>query len=281
MRVQMRVHKRLHRSYLIYGLMCGFSLLFLFPCIYGVLVSFKLNRDIFVWPPSILPPVWSLQGYVKILSQAKYLRYFFNTFLISTVTSIICVALGALGGYGMSRFRIPAKGILMLGIISLMMFPGPILMIPYFRLSKALNLYNTYLILIIIDSSFVLPEAIWLLKTFFDSIPTALEEAALIDGCSRLKALVFVIAPLARAGLIAIAAYAFLKTWNEFMFALILTQGPEKTPISVGLAGFFTAYNVSWNAIMAITALSIIPLGIIFVFLQRHVITGISGGAIK
>lgn len=277
----MRATKKVYRSFLVYGALGAVGFLFLFPGIYGVLVSFKLNREIFIWPPAILPRLWSLEGYVEILSQPKYIRYFFNAFLISTFTSFVCVILGSLGGYGISRFRIPAKGILMLGIIALMMFPGPILMIPYVRLSKALHLYDTYLVLVMVNSGFSLPIAIWLLKTFFDSIPPAIEEAALIDGCTRLKALIYVIGPLARAGVIAIFAFAFLRTWNEFMFAMILTKGPERAPISVGLASFFTSYNVHWNAIMATTGLSIIPLMIIFIFLQRYIISGITGGAVK
>ena len=154
-------------------------------------------------------------------------------------------------------------------------------MIPYFRLARTLHLYNTYLGLVLINCGFVLPLAIWLLKSFFDSIPIEVEEAAMIDGCTRTQAILYIIAPLARAGVIAIGIMTFLKAWNEFLFALILTQGPEKAPISVGLAGLFTSYNVKLNALMAITVLSILPLMLIFIFLQRYIISGITGGAVK
>ena len=277
----MRVNKKLLGPIVLYGLIGIVSVLFLFPVLFAVLVSFKPNRELFTWPPSIFPHTWTLKAYTFILSQEKYLRHYFNAWLISILTSFVCVVLGSLAGYGFSRFKIPGKGILMLGILALQMFPGTVLMIPYFRLSRTLNLYDTYLVLVIINCAFVLPLAIWLLKSYFDSIPVEVEEAAMIDGCTRIKALFFVVAPLARAGVIAIGIMAFLKAWNEFMFALILTKGVEKAPISVGLAGLFTAYNVSWNAVMAVTVISIVPLIIIFIFLQHYIISGITGGALK
>ena len=154
-------------------------------------------------------------------------------------------------------------------------------MIPYFKLARTLHLYNTYSGLVLVNCGFVLPLAIWLLKSFFDSIPMEVEEAAMIDGCTRTQAILYVIAPLARAGMIAIGIMAFLRAWNQFLFALILTQGPEKAPISVGLAELFTAYNVKLNAVMAITMLSVLPLMFIFILLQRYIISGITGGAVK
>jgi len=277
----MRANKRLLGRFILYGLVAIVTVLFLFPILFAMLASFKPNREIFAYPPSIFPHTWTLEAYTFILSQKKYLRYFLNAWVISILATFVCVTLGSLAGYGFSRFKVPAKRLFMLGILILMMFPGVILMIPYFRLARALNLYDTYLILVLIDSAFVLPLAIWLLKSFFDSIPVEVEEAAMVDGCTRIKALFFVIAPLARAGVIAVGIMAFLKAWNEFMFALILTKGAEKAPISVGLAGLFQAYSVNWNAVLVVTMLSIFPLMIIFIFLQRYIISGITGGAVK
>jgi len=277
----MRAKKRLRGRFILYGLIAIATVLSLFPILFAMLVSFKPNLEIFTYPPSVFPRTWTLEAYTFILSQKKYLRYFFNSCVISILATFVCVTLGSLAGYGFSRFKLPAKRLLMLGILALQMFPGVVLMIPYFRLARTLNLYDTYLVLVIINCAFVLPLAIWLLKSYFDSIPVEIEEAAMVDGCSRIKALFFVVAPLARAGVIAISIMAFLKAWNEFLFALILTRGAEKAPISVGLAGFFQAYNVNWNAVLAVTMLSVFPLMIIFIFLQRYIISGITGGAVK
>ncbi len=154
-------------------------------------------------------------------------------------------------------------------------------MVSYFNLAKQLNLYDTYLVLIMIDTTFALPLVIWLLKSYFDSIPVAMEEAALIDGCSRVKVLLLIVAPLARAGVIGTGMLAFIRAWNEFLFALILTKGPERAPITVGLAELFGVHSINWNGVMAVTTLAVLPLLVVFIFVQRYVISGITSGAVK
>lgn len=257
------------------------TFLILFPAIFAILTSFKPIREIFVYPPSVLPHSWTVKPYISIFSREKYLHYFFNGYFISICSTFLCVILGALAGYGFSRFRLPAKRGLLLGILAAQMFPGAVLMVPYFNLSNQLGLYNTYLALIMIDTTFALPLVIWLLKSFFDSIPVSIEEAALIDGCSRVKVLLFIVAPLARAGVIGTGMLAFIRAWNEFLFALILTKGPERAPITVGLAELFGQYSINWNGIMAITTLAVLPLLIVFIFVQRYVISGITSGGVK
>ena len=277
----MRGRKNQFRYFPLSSLVAVITLLILFPAVFAVFTSFKPIREIFTYPPSILPQTWTVKPYISIFSQEKYLHYFFNGYFISISSTFLCVILGALAGYGFSRFKLPAKHLLMLGILAMQMFPGAVLMIPYFNLSRKLGLYNTYLVLVMIDTTFSLPLVIWLLKSYFDSIPVAIEEAALIDGCSRVKVLLLIVMPLARAGIIATGVLAFIRAWNEFLFALILTKGPERAPISVGLAELFGQYSIEWNGIMAITTLAVLPLLVVFIFVQRYVIAGITSGAIK
>ena len=277
----MRGRKNQFRYFPLSSLVAVITLLILFPAVFAVFTSFKPIREIFTYPPSILPQTWTVKPYISIFSQEKYLHYFFNGYFISISSTFLCVILGALAGYGFSRFKLPAKHLLMLGILVMQMFPGAVLMVPYFNLSRKLGLYNTYLVLVMIDTTFSLPLVIWLLKSYFDSIPVAIEEAALIDGCSRVKVLLLIVMPLARAGIIATGVLAFIRAWNEFLFALILTKGPERAPISVGLAELFGQYSIEWNGIMAITTLAVLPLLVVFIFVQRYVIAGITSGAIK
>jgi len=277
----MRGRKNQFRYFPLSSLVAVITLLILFPAVFAVFTSFKPIREIFTYPPSILPQTWTVKPYISIFSQEKYLHYFFNGYFISISSTFLCVILGALAGYGFSRFKLPAKHLLMLGILAMQMFPGAVLMVPYFNLSRKLGLYNTYLVLVMIDTTFSLPLVIWLLKSYFDSIPVAIEEAALIDGCSRVKVLLLIVMPLARAGIIATGVLAFIRAWNEFLFALILTKGPERAPISVGLAELFGQYSIEWNGIMAITTLAVLPLLVVFIFVQRYVIAGITSGAIK
>jgi len=277
----MRGRKNQFRYFPLSSLVAVITLLILFPAVFAVFTSFKTIREIFTYPPSILPHSWTVKPYISIFSQEKYLHYFFNGYFISISSTFLCVILGALAGYGFSRFKLPAKHLLMLGILAMQMFPGAVLMVPYFNLARKLGLYDTYLVLVMIDTTFSLPLVIWLLKSYFDSIPVAIEEAALIDGCSRVKVLLLIVMPLARAGIIATGVLAFIRAWNEFLFALILTKGPERAPISVGLAELFGQYSIEWNGIMAITTLAVLPLLVVFIFVQRYVIAGITSGAIK
>lgn len=269
------------RYFPLYTLAVVVTFLILFPAIFAILTSFKPIREIFVYPPTMLPHTWTVKPYISVFSQEKYLHYFFNGYFISICSTFLCVILGSLAGYGLSRFKLPAKRTLMLAILAMQMFPGAVLMIPYFNLSRQLGLYNTYLALVMIDTVFALPLVIWLLKSYFDSIPVSIEEAALIDGCSQAKVLLLVVAPLARAGVIGTGMLAFIRAWNEFLFALILTKGPERAPITVGLAELFGQYSINWNGIMAITTLAVLPLLIVFIFVQRYVISGIMSGGVK
>jgi len=269
------------RYFPLYTLAVVVTFLILFPAIFAILTSFKPIREIFVYPPTMLPHTWTVKPYISVFSQEKYLHYFFNGYFISICSTFLCVILGSLAGYGLSRFKLPAKRTLMLAILAMQMFPGAVLMIPYFNLSRQLGLYNTYLALVMIDTVFALPLVIWLLKSYFDSIPVSIEEAALIDGCSQAKVLLLIVAPLARAGVIGTGMLAFIRAWNEFLFALILTKGPERAPITVGLAELFGQYSINWNGIMAITTLAVLPLLIVFIFVQRYVISGIMSGGVK
>jgi len=266
---------------LLYGTTAVVTALVLFPVIYAAFTSFKPNPEIFAYPPRLLPQQWTVEPYVSVLSKHRYLRYFLNGYLISISSTLLCVVLGGLAGYGFSRFRFPAKRVLMLGILALQMFPGAVLMVPYFNLAHSLGFYDTYLGLILVDTAFSLSLVIWLLKSYFDSIPVSLEEAALVDGCSRVRALISVVAPLARAGFIGTGVYAFIRAWNEFMFALILTKGPQRAPVTVGLAELFGQYTINWNGVMALTMVATFPLVVVFILVQRHIIQGITSGAVK
>ena len=279
----MRVNRRSLGTGITFGVIGVVVLIALFPVLWGVFTSFKKNTEVFTWPPLLFPRVWTLEAFkVDVFGTQEWFRYLINSAIISSVTALLCVVLACLAGYGLSRFRIPAKNLVMLGIISLQMFPGPILMIPYLRLARALGLYNSYPALIMINSAFWLPLSIWLLKGFFDGIPPTMEDAALIDGCSRLRAVISVVIPLARAGIIAIATLTFVRTWNEFIFAYILTEGqPDVAPVTILLTNTFGRYGIHWNTLMALTTMSMIPLLVIFILLQRYIISGIMGGAIK
>jgi len=193
----------------------------------------------------------------------------------------LSVLLGSLCAYGFSRFRIAGARYILLGLLGLQLLPNVALVLPFFNMSQALGIHNTYLALIIADTSFALPIAAWLLKGFFDSIPIALEDAAMLDGCTRLQCLRYVVLPLALPGLIGTAVFAFLWAWNEFLFAVILTAGPQAAPLTIRMSQFFSQYGRDWNGIMALNVMASIPLLVAFVWLQRWVVEGMTAGAVR
>lgn len=253
----------------------------LFPIVWMVFASIRPTQETLTSPPVWFPREITLAAYQKLFADPLQIRYFVNTYIIALSTAAISIVLGSLAAYGFSRFRIRGARFILALILSLQMLPNVSLMIPFFNMAQSLHIHNSYLVLILADSAFALPISIWILKGYLDSIPIDLEEAAMVDGCSRLQALWRVVLPLAVPGLVGTGTFAFLWAWNEFMFAVVLTSGPDHAPLTIAISQFFTQYGREWNAIMALNVIATLPLLLIFVFLQRWVVQGMTAGAVK
>lgn len=259
----------------------GALVLVLFPILWMVFASIRPTLETLSDPPVWIPRDVTFAAYAQLLADPVQLRYFLNTYVIAFATAALSVLLGSLCAYGFSRFRIAGARYILLGLLGLQLLPNVALVLPFFNMSQALGIHNTYLALIIADTSFALPIAAWLLKGFFDSIPIALEDAAMLDGCTRLQCLRYVVLPLALPGLIGTAVFAFLWAWNEFLFAVILTAGPQAAPLTIRMSQFFSQYGRDWNGIMALNVVASIPLLVAFVWLQRWVVEGMTAGAVR
>lgn len=253
----------------------------LFPIIWMVFASLRPLTETLASPPMWIPQEITLEGYEKLFADPRQLLYFRNTYIIALSTAAISIVLGSLAAYGFSRFHIRGAHFILPAILSLQMLPNVSLIIPFFNMAQSLGIHNTHLVLIVADSAFALPISIWILKGYLDSIPIDLEEAAMVDGCNRLQALWRVVLPLALPGLVGTGTFAFLWAWNEFMFAVVLTSGPDAAPLTIAIAQFFTQFGREWNAIMALNVIATLPLLLIFVFLQRWVVQGMTAGAVK
>jgi ABC-type glycerol-3-phosphate transport system permease component len=253
----------------------------LFPLYWMLLASLRPVGETLHDPPIWLPDELTLAAYQKLLTDPTQIGYFLNTYIIAISTAVFSIALSALCAYGFSRFRIRGAKYILLGVLALQLLPNVALLLPFFNLSQALGIHNTYLALIIANSAFAMPIAIWLLKGFFDSIPFAIEEAALLDGCSRLQCFRYVVLPIALPGLIGTGVFCFLWAWNEFLFAVVLTAGPDVAPLTVRMSQFFSQYGRDWNSIMALNVIALLPLLAIFIWLQRWVVSGMTAGAVK
>ena len=186
--------------------------------------------------------------------------YFTNSIELSFGALILSLFFGSLAAYGFSRFRLPGGQVMLMAILSLLMLPRVVLIIPYFRLAHVVGLYDTVPGLIVANTAFLLPLSTWLIKAYLDSIPHELDEAAMIDGCTRLQTLWKVVAPLAVPGVVGVAAFIFIGAWNEYLLAVVLTETTHSQTLTVGMSSFFGEYVRDWNGIMALTTMSSLPL---------------------
>jgi multiple sugar transport system permease protein len=266
---------------LVVGLTMIGGLIVSFPILWMINAAIRPIKEVLTYPPKLLSENFTLEYMVALMENEQYRSYFWNSCVLALSVLVLTLFLGILAAYGFSRFKMPGGRIMLLAIMALLMLPPVTLIIPYFRLAHILDLYDTLFALILVDTAFILPICIWLLKGYIDSIPVDLEEAAMIDGCSRVQALWKILLPLMVPGLIGTGTFVFIFAWNEYLLAVTLTESTASQPLTIGLAAFFGQYVRDWNSIMALNTLTSIPLMILFVVFQRWVVQGMTSGAVK
>jgi multiple sugar transport system permease protein len=208
--------------------------------------------------------------------------HIFNSFFISTVVTLIAVVIVVPAAYAFARFCFAGSSLLLAGFLAVNMFSGAVLLIPLFRLMRAMGLLNTYWAMIVPGAAFLIPSSIWLLRTYMMRIPRELDEAAWVDGASRLYTLRRVILPLAMPGIVVVAIMTFIGAYaQQFIFALTFNSKTEFMPLPIGLFAFFGKQEVVWNELMAASFVGILPVMIVIVFLQRYLVAGLTAGAVK
>jgi multiple sugar transport system permease protein len=262
---------------------------YIIPLFWMVSTSLKPVQQIFQKPPVLFPSSPQLESYRSILGlptdrpdlYINTLVYFRNSLIIASWTTILVFILAVPSAYALSRFKFRGRSAYLLFLLVAQMLPSVLLVIPLFVLFKRLGLYSTYLGVILADTSLALPFAIIILRTSFIQIPDALEEAAWIDGGSRLQVLWFIILPLVRAGLVAVGVFSFLTAWGEFVFALSFLPQTEMQPVSLGVFQFIGMYKSNFDTMMAFSTLVAIPAVVAFMFLQRQFVSGLTTGSVK
>jgi ABC-type glycerol-3-phosphate transport system permease component len=252
----------------------------LFPFFYMVSTAFKPEEDLFSSPPKFMPRSPTLSNFQQAL-QPKFIRYFMNSFIVTIGTTTIVIVVALFSSYAFSRLRFRGRKLLLKIIIFTQLFPLIVIIIPIYVLFNKTGIVNTHLSLIIAYLAFTVPVGVWMLRGFFKSIPYNLEEAAMVDGCTRLTAFIRVVLPLARPGISATAVYIFIVTWQEFMFALTMLTGEKMRTLPVGILDFIRQYGVNWGGLMALSTLITIPVFILFLVLQRQFISGLTQGSVK
>jgi multiple sugar transport system permease protein len=257
------------------------AVLVLFPILWMVSTSFKTDVEIVRFPPTLLPEAPTTAAYVKIWQLKSFGRFFWNSTVVSAISTTCSVLLAALAGYGFSRFSFRGSRLLIFVFLVTQMVPAILLLLPYFMLMRQLGLLNSYTGLVLAYTSFALPFCTWMLKGFFDAIPREVDEAAMIDGCSRGQALVRVVGPLALPGVAATALFSFLVAWNHYLFALGLATSPDMYTLPVGIASTIGEFRIAWNELMAGATIASVPILVLYAALERQFVEGLTAGAVK
>ncbi|KRE07560.1 hypothetical protein ASE63_22970 [Bosea sp. Root381] len=250
------------------------------PLLWMLSVSFRPNIEVMRMPPTWLPEVFTLEGYAKIFSNPRYLLVFFNTALVSLLVTLISLFLGAMAAYALARFKFAGQRTVLMFLITTQMFPLVLLCIPYFRIFISLGLYDTRTSLVIVYLTFTLPFCVLMLRSYFLNIPRDIEEAAMVDGCSRLGAIFRTLVPISYPAFIGAGLYTFLLAWNEFLFAVVLIESWENRVLTMAIYSLMAEFVTDWNAMMAFSVLASLPLVMVFIFLQRYMVQGMTAGAL-
>jgi len=251
------------------------------PLLWGVSTSFKSVADVYTFPPKWIPSPVTLANYASVIRNPALVHEFINTLIIASTTTVIALIISILGGYGFSRYRFRGRNTLLWTVLLTQLFPRVVVIVPYFVILRNFRLINTYQGLVLVYLIVVFPVAIWMIKGFFDNLPKEIEEAAIMDGCSILRMLWSIIIPMSRPALAAVTMYSFILAYNEFLFALVFTNGLAKRPLSVGLAFFIDDTGVNWGQLMAASLLMSLPAIVVFSFAQKLLVRGLSEGAVK
>lgn len=266
---------------LIYVAILFAASLILFPIFWMFSSSFKGPTELFARDLTLFPKVVTWENYINVWFNTPFPSYFINSFYVAGITTLVTVVVSVYAAYAVARIEFRGKFAFGMVLLIVQMFPHIMLVLPLFMIIRNMGLFNTHFALIIAYTAFSLPFSIWMLRGFFAAIPTELEDAAAIDGASQLGTLHKVILPLAGPGIAAIAMFTFIRSWNEFLFALVFLQSQTLRTLPLGLASFQEEYTYRWDLLMAGASIVSLPVLFFFLLMQRFIVQGLLGGAVK
>jgi len=243
--------------------------------------SFKIPQEIIARVPSMFPQSFTLQHYNKLLSSSDYGTYLLNSVVVSSLSAFITLLLAIPAGYAFFRLEFRGRETYYRIILLAYAFPSIVVLIPLFTMFAKLGLVDTRIALVIVNVAFALPFAIWLLRSFFASIPREIEEAARLDGGPPLTVLRRIMIPLTAPGIAAVAIFAFVTSWTEYVFASVMILSDARRTIPVGFSGIIGQYQVDWGLLLAGASLAILPVVVVFALIGRWFVTGLTEGAVK
>ena len=264
-----------------YSLLMLAALYALFPVAWMLSTSLKTESEALALPIRWIPQRPTLQAYVEMWTLKPFGTYFYNSIVVSGVTALLSTVVGALAGYGFSRFQFRGRTSLLAFFLATQMISGVLVIGPYFQILAAVELYNSLTGLIIAYVTICLPFAAWMSKGYFDSIPKELDEAGLVDGASRLQIFIRIICPIAVPGTVSTLLFAFLLAWQDLLWALCLISIDEKRTVTLGVAFTVGEFIVKWPMLTAASLIGSLPTILLYLFLQRFYVEGLARGAVK
>ncbi len=253
-----------------------------FPLLWMISTALKPNDETFALPPTLVPLHPTLGQFRRLLTETPFITYFTNSVVVALATTALVIVVGVAGAYGLVRFRFPGRALVANLVLFTYMLPAVVLLLPLYLMISRLGLANSLAGLVLAHSTFALPFALWLLRSFIAGIPIELEQAAMIDGASRLAAFVEVVLPQALPGIISTALFSFILSWNEYLYALVFINQDERKTLPPGVLTMLNQnQNVEWALLMAASVLMAVPVLVCFAFLQKHLTRGFGAGGVK
>jgi multiple sugar transport system permease protein len=261
----------------------GYVVAFIFvaPYLEMAITALKPDRELTKSPTTFLPEHWDFGNFVNVWKAAPIWTNMKVSLIVAGAATVIALLVALPAAYYTARNRFRGRGLFLLLVLVTQMFAPTALVIGIYREMVALNLTDTLLALVLVNAAFNLPFCIWILHGYFSSIPKELEEAAYLDGAGRVTALTRVTLPLSLPGLVTAVIYTFIGAWNEYVVALTITSSPNRQPLTVAIPGFVTSYQEHWQYLFATSLIAIVPVVILFIFIERYLIGGLTAGSVK
>ena len=276
----MKKRSRVMRTTATYGILIIALLWTIFPIYWMIKSSLTVNEEMYVARPPLFSNVITFDHYIDLIYNTSFMHNVWNSFVIAAITAIICLAIGILGSYAMTRLKYPGRSFFRNSIIISYLMPTAVLFVPMYVFVSSLGFYDNKYALLIIYPTFVVPYC-YMLISYFKAIPYALEEAALIDGCNRLQTLWYIIMPIALPGIAVVATFAFTMAWNEYLYAMIMTTSNVQKTATVAISGFKYADSAIWGRIMSASVVCSLPVTLLYIVAQSMLISGKYEGSVK
>ncbi|WP_338553031.1 carbohydrate ABC transporter permease [Paenibacillus sp. KS-LC4] len=274
-------NKSIGKQVLVYGTLAFLLLFALFPLYWMLNTSFKSQGEIYNMTPSFWPQVFSWSAYEKLLTEKGFLSNIKNSLYVSLIVSFLSILFSMLAAYAISKLQFKGRGFISRGILYAYLMPRAVLFIPLYMLVNAIGLSNSVYGLMLIYPTITIPYATWMLVSYFKSIPGEIEEAAMIDGCSRARTMWSVIFPLAAPGLAATFIFAFTLCWSEYLYALVIVTKTSDKTITLGLSDMIVGDVFAWGPLMGGSIIASIPVIIMYLFTSKYMVSGMTVGGVK